>query len=57
MWAQHLTTRPPGAEELEVAIAALTEAIRPPQHALHLTESVLPGVAGVAVVDVSSAAG
>jgi uncharacterized protein YqhQ len=27
MWAQHLTTRPPGAEELEVAVAALHEAL------------------------------
>lgn len=27
MWAQHLTTRPPGAEELEVAVAALREAL------------------------------
>ncbi len=30
MWAQYLTTRPPGAEELEVAVAALHEALRPP---------------------------
>ena len=29
MWAQHLTTRPPGAAELEVAVAALREALGP----------------------------
>jgi uncharacterized protein YqhQ len=30
MWAQHLTTRPPGPEELEVAVAALREALHAP---------------------------
>jgi uncharacterized protein YqhQ len=30
MWAQHLTTRPPGPEELEVAVAALQEALHAP---------------------------
>ncbi len=57
MWAQHLTTRPPGIGELEVAVAALQEALSAPEHALHLTYSALPGVAGVPVVDVPSAAG
>ncbi len=57
MWAQHLTTRPPGLDELEVAVAALKEALQLPEHALHLTESARPAVVGVSVVDVSSAAG
>jgi uncharacterized protein YqhQ len=30
MAAQHLTTRPPGPDELEVAVAALGEALKPP---------------------------
>lgn len=29
MWAQHLTTRPPARDELEVAVAALREALEP----------------------------
>jgi uncharacterized protein YqhQ len=52
MWAQHLTTRPPGAEELEVAVAALHEALRAPsaptthQDILAVAGSELPSTAG-----------
>jgi uncharacterized protein YqhQ len=42
MWAQHLTTRPPGPSELEVAVAALDEALRVPdgvhEHVVHRPE-------------------
>jgi uncharacterized protein YqhQ len=42
MWAQHLTTRPPGAYELEVAVAALEEALHAPdgvhEHVVHRPE-------------------
>jgi len=52
MWAQYLTTRPPGAEELEVAVAALQEALRTPAaRAAH------PDILAVAGADLSSAAG
>lgn len=52
MWAQHLTTRPPGTGELEVAVAALHEALGTsgPGHA---QAGLVPAVAA----DVSSAAG
>jgi uncharacterized protein YqhQ len=57
MWAQHLTTRPPALDELEVAVAALQEALRPadasaPAHARTAGELV-----GLPVADVPSAAG
>jgi uncharacterized protein YqhQ len=57
MWAQHLTTRPPGIDELEVAVAALREALHAPAHAMHITESAFPSAVGMPVVDVRSAAG
>ena len=55
MWAQHLTTRPPGAEELEVAVAALRRGAR-----LHGATARVhrPGpLVPVAVTDLPSVAG
>lgn len=54
MWAQRLTTRPPGASELEVAVAALAEALHAPdgvhEHVIHRPEP-LP----MSIVDLTSA--
>lgn len=52
MWAQHLTTRPPGTEELEVAVAALHEALRTTG-----ARTTHPDMLVIAAADLPSAAG